>query len=310
MVYTVTFNPAMDYVMQVNNMNEKDINRSEEEKMFYGGKGINVSSVLTQLDIENTATGFLAGFTGSELERMLRADNINTDFVHLKTGFTRINVKIKSEKELDINAHGPDISEQDIDELLNKLKKIKSGDYLVLAGSVPHSLSDDIYEKILEHFTDKDINVVVDTTGNLLKNILKYKPFLIKPNHHELGEIFSVDINSTQDVIRYAKKLQEMGAKNVLVSRAKDGATLIDENGNVISVTNAPGKIVSSVGCGDSMVAGFIAGYIESESYEKALRLGAVCANATAFSSSIAKKKEIDNMLLNESIYIKQKGTD
>lgn len=310
MVYTVTFNPAMDYVMQVNNMNEKDINRSEKEKMFYGGKGINVSSVLTQLDIENTATGFLAGFTGSELERMLEADNINTDFVHLKTGFTRINVKIKSEKELDINAHGPDISEQDIDELLNKLKKIKSGDYLVLAGSVPPSLSDDVYEKILEHFTNKDINVVVDTTGNLLKNILKYKPFLIKPNHHELGEIFSVDINSTQDVIRYAKKLQEMGAKNVLVSRAKDGATLIDENGNVISVTNAPGKIVSSVGCGDSMVAGFIAGYIESESYEKALRLGAVCANATAFSSSIAKKKEIDNMLLNESIYIKQKGTD
>lgn len=306
MVYTVTFNPAMDYVMQVNNMNEKDINRSEEEKMFYGGKGINVSSVLTQLNIENTATGFLAGFTGSELERMLEADNINTDFVHLKTGFTRINVKIKSEKELDINAHGPDISEQDIDELLNKLKKIKSGDYLVLAGSVPHSLSDDIYEKILEHFTNKDINVVVDTTGNLLKNILKYKPFLIKPNHHELGEIFSVDINSTQDVIRYAKKLQEMGAKNVLVSRAKDGATLIDENGNVISVTNAPGKIVSSVGCGDSMVAGFIAGYIESENYEKALRLGAVCANATAFSSSIAKKKEIDKMLLNESIYIRQ----
>lgn len=306
MVYTVTFNPAMDYVMQVKNMNEKDINRSEEEKMFYGGKGINVSSVLTQLNIENTATGFLAGFTGSELERMLEADNINTDFVHLKTGFTRINVKIKSEKELDINAHGPDISEQDIDELLNKLKKIKSGDYLVLAGSVPHSLSDDIYEKILEHFTDKDINVVVDTTGNLLKNILKYKPFLIKPNHHELGEIFSVDINSTQDVIRYAKKLQEMGAKNVLVSRAKDGATLIDENGNVISVTNAPGKIVSSVGCGDSMVAGFIAGYIESENYEKALRLGAVCANATAFSSSIAKKKEIDKMLLNESIYIRQ----
>lgn len=309
MVYTVTFNPAMDYVMQVKNMNEKDINRSEEEKIFYGGKGINVSSVLTQLDIENTATGFLAGFTGSELERMLRTDNINTDFVHLKTGFTRINVKIKSEKELDINAHGPDISEQDIDEFLNKLKKIKSGDYLVLAGSVPPSLSDDIYEKILEHFTDKDINVVVDTTGNLLKNILKYKPFLIKPNHHELGEIFSVDINSTQDVIRYAKKLQEMGAKNVLVSRAKDGATLIDENGNVISVTNAPGKIVSSVGCGDSMVAGFIAGYIESKDYEKALRLGAVCANATAFSSSIAKKKEIDNMFLNESIYIKQKGT-
>lgn len=310
MVYTVTFNPAMDYVMQVNNINEKDINRSEEEKMFYGGKGINVSSVLTQLNIENTATGFLAGFTGNELERMLKTDNINTDFVHLKTGFTRINVKIKSEKELDINAHGPDISEQDIDELLNKLKKIKSGDYLVLAGSVPPSLSDDIYEKILEHFTDKDINVVVDTTGNLLKNILKYKPFLIKPNHHELGEIFSVDINSTQDVIRYAKKLQEVGAKNVLVSRAKDGATLIDENGNVISVTNAPGKIVSSVGCGDSMVAGFIAGYIESENYEKALRLGAVCANATAFSSSIAKKKEIDNMLLNENIYIKQKGTD
>lgn len=310
MVYTVTFNPAMDYVMQVNNMNEKDINRSEKEKMFYGGKGINVSSVLTQLDIENTATGFLAGFTGSELERMLEADNINTDFVHLKTGFTRINVKIKSEKELDINAHGPDILEQDIDELLNKLKKIKSGDYLVLAGSVPHSLSDDIYEKILEHFTNKDINVVVDTTGNLLKNILKYKPFLIKPNHHELGEIFSVDINSTQDVIRYAKKLQEMGAKNVLVSRAKDGATLIDENGNVTSVTNASGKIVSSVGCGDSMVAGFIAGYIESKNYEKALRLGAVCANATAFSSSIAKKKEIDNMLLNKNIYIKQEGTD
>lgn len=310
MIYTVTFNPAMDYVLQVNNINEKDISRSEAEQIFYGGKGINVSSVLTQLNIENTATGFLAGFTGDELERSLKADNIRTDFVHLKTGYTRINVKIKSEKEFDINAHGPDITEQDVDKLLNKLKCIKPDDWLVLAGSVPRSLSDDIYERILNNFTDKDINIVVDTTGNLLKNILKYKPFLIKPNHHELGEIFSADISSTEDIIKYAKRLQEMGAKNVLVSRAKDGATLIDENGNVTSVTNAPGKIVSSVGCGDSMVAGFIAGYIETGNYEDALKLGAVCANATAFSSSVAKKKEIDNMLLNKNIYIKQEGTD
>lgn len=306
MIYTVTFNPAMDYVMQVDNISEKDISRSDSEKIFYGGKGINVSSILTKLNVENTATGFLAGFTGNEIEQMLKSDSINTDFVHLKTGYTRINVKIKSKKEFDINAHGPNITEQDIAELLNKLKKIKAGDYLVLAGSVPPSLSDDIYEKILVSLYDKDINIVVDTTGNLLKNILKYKPFLVKPNHHELGEIFSADINSTQDVIKYAKKLQEMGAKNVLVSRAKDGATLIDENGKITSVTNAPGKIASSVGCGDSMVAGFIAGYINSRSYEEALRLGAVCANATAFSYTLAEKEEIDKMLSNKNIYIEQ----
>lgn len=308
MIYTVTFNPALDYTLHVKELTTDDINRTESEELYFGGKGINVSVVLSRLGIENKALGFLAGFSGKELDEMLKAEKIETDFVYLKSGYTRINVKIKTDKELDINAHGPEISQDDIDALFEKLEKIKAGDYLVLAGSVPSSLPDDIYEKILRRLSGRGIHFVVDATGDLLKNVLKYKPFLVKPNHHELGEIFGAEVNTIQEVAFYGRKLQEMGAKNVLVSRSKDGAALIDENGNVTSVGNVPGKIAGSVGCGDSMVAGFLAGYSHSSDYEEALKMGAACGNATAFSSSLAQKDEIEKMLENQFIKIKKEG--
>lgn len=296
MVYTVTLNPALDYVMKLKALRTDDINRTDGEEIYYGGKGINVSVILTQLGIPNTALGFLGGFTGKKLEEMLKNDNINCDFNYLKNGDTRINVKIKADKEIDLNACGPEITKEDMQSFLKKLDGIKSGDYLILAGSIPNTLPDDIYEQILERVGDRNINCVVDATGDLLKNVLKYKPFLIKPNHHELGDLFSVQIKSDDDIVKYSKKLQEMGAKNVLVSMAKDGAMLTDENGNVHKIGNAKGKLINSVGCGDSMVAGFTAGYIKTADYSYALRLGSACGNATAFSEKLATREEIERV--------------
>lgn len=297
MIYTLTLNPALDYVMNVESLNAKDIVRTQSEQIYYGGKGINVSVILTSLGIENKALGFLAGFSGKQLEAMLRDDNIQCDFVYLPFGHTRINVKIRSEKSIEINAQGPDVSESDIERLMENLDGIESGDTLVLAGSVPSTMSGDIYEKILERLDGRNISFAVDASGDLLLNVLKYKPFLIKPNHHELGALFGVEIETVEDVLEYGRKLQELGAKNVLVSRGGDGAVLIDEKGEVHISGNAQGKIVSSVGCGDSMVAGFVAGWQEKQDYSYALRLGSACANATAFSSSLATKTEIDEML-------------
>ena len=296
MVYTVTLNPALDYVMKLKNLRTDDINRTDGEEIYYGGKGINVSVILTQLDIPNTALGFLGGFTGKKLEEMLKSDGISCDFNYLKSGDTRINVKIKADKEIDLNACGPEITQEDMQSFLKKLDGIKDGDYLILAGSIPKTLPDDIYERMLERVSDRKVNCVVDATGDLLKNVLKYKPFLIKPNHHELGDLFSVEIKSDEDIVKYSKKLQEMGAKNVLVSMAKDGAMLTDENGNVHKIGNAKGKLVNSVGCGDSMVAGFTAGYIKTADYSYALRLGSACGNATAFSEKLATREEIERV--------------
>lgn len=300
MIYTVTFNPALDYLMYVDELQSNDINRTVGEQLFYGGKGINVSVILSRLGIENKALGFLAGFSGHQLEEMLDADSIDNDFVYLKKGYTRINVKIKSSKEIDINANGPEIDSDDIDALFQKLEDLQKGDCLVLAGSIPNTLPNNIYEKILDRLKDKGIDFVVDATGDLLKNVLKYKPLMVKPNHHELGEIFGVEINTLDDIKLYGKKLQEMGAKNVLVSRGKNGAALLDENGELHTTQNVEGKIVSSVGCGDSMVAGFLAGYYKSGDYSYALKLGSACGNATAFSPNLATKEEIDKMLQNE----------
>lgn len=300
MIYTVTFNPALDYLMYVDELQSNDINRTVGEQLFYGGKGINVSVILSRLGIENKALGFLAGFSGHQLEEMLDADSIDNDFVYLKKGYTRINVKIKSSKEIDINANGPEIDSDDIDALFQKLEDLQKGDCLVLAGSIPNTLPNNIYEKILDRLKDKGIDFVVDATGDLLKNVLKYKPLMVKPNHHELGEIFGVEINTLDDIKLYGKKLQEMGAKNVLVSRGKNGAALLDENGELHTTENVEGKIVSSVGCGDSMVAGFLAGYYKSGDYSYALKLGSACGNATAFSPNLATKEEIDKMLQNE----------
>lgn len=296
MVYTVTLNPALDYVMRVDKLRYDDINRSQSEDIYYGGKGINVSVILTRLGVENIALGFVGGFTGDKLIEMLENDGIRCDFNKLDRGSTRINVKIKTDTPLDINAKGPDIDENQVRALLDKLSEIKKGDYLILAGSVPDSLSDNIYERMLAKLKDKGVNFVVDATGDLLKKSLSYKPFLIKPNHHELGDMFGVKTESTEDIVKYAKKLQQLGARNVLVSRSKDGAILIDENSNVTQVDNIEGKVVNSVGCGDSMVGGFVAGFIEQGDYAYALKLGAACGNATAFSEGLAQKSDIDRI--------------
>ena len=245
MVYTITLNPALDYVMKVGKLRYDDINRSSSEEIYYGGKGINVSVILTRLGVHNRALGFVAGFTGRKLEQMLVEEGIDCDFNRLKEGQTRINVKIKADTELDVNAQGPDINELEINELMEKLDDIKEGDFLVLAGSIPSTLPDDIYERILARLQKRKVNFVVDATGDLLKNVLPYKPFLVKPNHHELGDLFGVETKTEEDIVKYAKKVQEMGARNVLVSRAKDGATLIDENGNVTTIGNVDGKVVN-----------------------------------------------------------------
>lgn len=302
MIYTVTFNPALDYTMKVNNLQTGEINRADSEQMNYGGKGINVSAILSRLKTENKALGFIAGFSGDKLAEMLNADGIDNDFVKLNNGFTRINVKIKSDNETDINANGPDIHKEDLEKLFEKLHALKQGDYLVLAGSIPKSLPDNIYENILERLKNRNIKFVIDATGDLLLNVLPYKPFLIKPNHHELGELFDVKIKEYDDIVKYSKLLQEKGAENVLVSCGKKGAVLLDSQGNTYKIGNVPGKIVSSVGCGDSMVAGFVAGYIEKGDYAYALKLGAACGNATAFSQSLATKEEIDAMLVNKHL--------
>ena len=302
MVYTVTFNPALDYLMYVKDLQSDDIIRTENEQLYYGGKGINVSVILSRLGVENRALGFLAGFSGRQIEEMLNADRIKSDFVYLENGYTRINVKIKSDREIDINANGPEISNGDIEALFEKLEKLKSGDCLVLAGSIPKTLPDNIYEKILDRLCGREIEFVVDATGDLLKNVLKYKPFMVKPNHHELGEIFSAEIKTLEDIKKYGKKLQMMGAKNVLVSRGKDGAALLDQNGEIHTTENVPGKLVSSVGCGDSMVAGFIAGYCKTKDFDLALRLGSACGNATAFSQNLATKEEIGKMLIHYNL--------
>ena len=293
MVYTITLNPALDYVMKVGKLRYDDINRSKSEEIYYGGKGINVSVILTRLGVHNKALGFVAGFTGRKLEQMLVDEGIDCDFNRLSNGQTRINVKIKADTELDVNASGPDISEDDIKDLMDKLDDIGEDDYLVLAGSIPSTLPDDIYERFLSRLQSRGVNFIVDATGDLLKKALPYKPFLVKPNHHELGDLFGVETKTEEDIVKYARKVQEMGARNVLVSRAKDGATLIDENSNVTTFANVDGELVNSVGCGDSMVAGFVAGYINKKDYAYALKLGAACGNATAFSEELATADEI-----------------
>lgn len=295
MIYTVTFNPALDYVMKVEKLRFDDINRTYGEELYYGGKGINVSAILSRLGMENTALGFKAGFTGEKLEELLRQDGINTDFIALKSGMTRINVKVKAETELDINAVGPPIEREEVEKLFDKIRNLKKGDVIVLAGSVPGALPSDIYEKILSETSKAGVEAVVDSTGDLLLNVLKYHPFLIKPNNFELGDLFGVKIKNEAEIEKYAKLLQEKGARNVLVSRGKDGATLVTEDGAVHTIGIIPGKPLNSVGCGDSMVAGFVAGYIEKRDYAYALKLGSACSNATAFSYGLADKAGIDD---------------
>lgn len=297
MIYTVTLNPSIDYVINLEHLNIGDVNRVNRENVYPGGKGINVSRILKTLGHDNVATGFLSGFTGDFIINTLCELNVKSDFIKLDNGFTRINVKIKSDEETEINGQGPHISNEKLEELFNKLSILKEDDILVLAGSIPSTLGEDLYEKIMEVVKESKVNVVVDATKNLLLNVLKYKPFLIKPNNHELEEMFNVKLHNAEDISTYAKKLQDMGARNVLVSMGKDGALLITENKEVY-ISNVPkGTVVNSVGAGDSMVAGFISGYIDSNSYTEALRLGAASGSATAFSSDLADKALIDKLI-------------
>lgn len=295
MIYTVTFNPAIDYVVRTPQMKMGEVNRSSSEEIFFGGKGINVSVVLAELGVCSKALGFVAGFTGRAIEEGIADKGVTSDFVHLENGFSRINVKIKSDEETELNGQGPVITETDIAKLYSKLDELSEGDTIVLAGSIPNSLPADIYEKILAYLAPKNVRAVVDATGKLLMNVLKYKPFLVKPNNHELGEIFGVKLKTYDDIVMYANKLREMGAKNVLVSMAGDGAVLVDEQGNVHSCGVCKGTVVNSVGAGDSMVAGFIAG-CEKGNYDYALKLGTAAGGATAFSMGLAEKKLIDKL--------------
>lgn len=296
MVYTVTFNPAVDYVVHTDEITVGGVNRSKSEKIYFGGKGINVSMVLSELGVKSKALGFVAGFTGDAIEKGVAERGVETDFVHLENGFSRINVKIKSEKETELNGQGPAIDGKALDALFGKLDRLSDGDTLVLAGSIPSSMPADIYEKILERLRNKNIKAVVDATKDLLMNVLKYKPFLIKPNNHELGEMFGVTLKTNEEIVEYAQKLKDMGARNVLVSMAGDGALLLDENGKTHVCGVCRGTVKNSVGAGDSMVAGFIAGS-EQGDYEYALKLGTAAGGATAFSDGLAEKALIDELL-------------
>lgn len=296
MVYTVTFNPAIDYVVQTDEMTVGSVNRAKSEKIYFGGKGINVSIVLKELGIPSKALGFVAGFTGAAIEQGIAEKGIETGFVHLDNGFSRINVKIKSGSETELNGQGPAIDNKALDELFQKLDNLSDGDTIVLAGSIPDSMPSDSYEKILEHLSGKKIRAVVDATKNLLMNVLKYKPFLIKPNNHELGEMFGVTLKTNEEIEEYARRLKDMGARNVLVSMAGDGALLLDENGETHICGVCKGTVKNSVGAGDSMVAGFIAGS-EKGDYEYALKLGTAAGGATAFSDGLARRGEIFRLL-------------
>lgn len=296
MIYTVTFNPAIDYAIGVENLQPGMTNRASYEQLLPGGKGLNVSTILNNLGIENTALGFIAGFTGKEIKRSFEALGGKSDFIELKNGISRINVKIKSDKETEINAVGPVIDDVAMSELLKKLNMLKDGDTLILAGSIPSSLPDSLYSDIMKMLSDRNIMIAVDATKDLLINVLAHKPFLVKPNNHELGEIFGVTLKTREEVVPYAKKLQEKGAKNVLISMAGEGAVLIAKTGDVLMSEAPKGTVKNSVGAGDSMVAGFIAGWYEKRDYKHAFKMGLSAGSASAFSEMLATKSEIERV--------------
>lgn len=296
MIYTVTFNPAIDYVVAINKIEAGCVNRLSSEQIYFGGKGINISLVLKELGITSKALGFVAGFTGEAIENGLKEAGIITDFVHLEKGNSRINVKIRSDAETELNAAGPKISDKALSELFRKLNILENGDTIVLAGSVPKSLPEDVYEQILRQLSDRDIRTVVDASKELLINSLKYKPFLIKPNLQELGEIFGETPVSEDEITAYAEKLRQMGAQNVLVSMAGDGAILLDSENNIHKSGVCSGIVRNSVGAGDSMIAGFLAGISDGD-FSYALKLGTAAGGATAFSDGLAVREDIFTLL-------------
>ena len=293
MIYTVTFNPSLDYIVSVNDFQLGLTNRTDSELILPGGKGINVSTILMKLGIDSTAFGFAAGFTGEEIIREVEAMGIRSDFIKIDSGISRINLKLKNIDGTEINGSGPEISEEKIEELLRKLDILGEGDILVLAGSIPASMPADMYSTIMERLQHKNVTFIVDATKDLLINVLKYKPFLIKPNNHELGELFDVKLTTREEVIPYGKKLQKQGARNVLISMAGEGAVLVAEDGSVYEAPAPKGTLVNAVGAGDSMVAGFTAGWIEKKDYRHAFYMGVSAGSASAFSEYLATKEEI-----------------
>lgn len=296
MIYTVTFNPSLDYIFSVDEFQLGMTNRTDSELMLPGGKGINVSTVLGSLGIESTALGFVAGFTGDEIRREVESLGVKSDFIQIDNGVSRINLKLKSIEGTEINGCGPHIGDVDLNLLLEKLDALKTGDVLVLAGSIPASMPDDIYRKIMERLKEKEIRIVVDATKELLLNVLEYRPFLIKPNNHELGEMFGVTLSTRVDVVPYGKKLQECGARNVLISMAGQGAVLLSEDGQVFEAPAPKGELVNGVGAGDSMVAGFLAGWLDQQEYGHAFHMGIAAGSASAFSEYLATKEEIETI--------------
>ena len=302
MVYTVTFNPSLDYIVSVEDFKLGITNRTSSELMLPGGKGINVSTVLGNLGIENTALGFAAGFTGEEIIRQVEHMGIRSDFIMVPDGISRINLKLKSIDGTDINGCGPEISEAAVAELMEKLEVLGEDDVLVLAGSIPSSMPDDIYRRILKRLQGRGVTAVVDATKDLLLNVLEYRPFLVKPNNHELGEIFQVELWDRKSVVSYARKLQEMGAQNVLVSMAGEGAVLAAQDGTVYETPAPEGTLVNGVGAGDSMVAGFLAGWMEKQDFRHAFYMGVSAGSASAFSERLATREEIKH------IYVQMTG--
>ena len=293
MICTVTFNPSLDYIVSVDDFKLGLTNRTSSEILFPGGKGINVSIVLKNLGIENTALGFIAGFTGNECVRRLDEMGVKSDFIQLDEGITRINLKLKSIDGTEINGMGPNISEDKLEMLMHQIDGLGNGDVLFLSGSIPESLPDDIYQKIMAMLDGREVRISVDATKDLLMNVLPYRPFLIKPNNHELGEIFGVELKTRDQVVPYAKKLQESGARNVLVSMAGEGAVLVAENGQVFEAPAPKGKLINGVGAGDSMIAGFMAGWMQKKDYEYAFHMGVAAGSASAFSENLATKEEV-----------------
>lgn len=296
MIYTVTFNPSLDYIVSVEDFRLGLTNRTDSEYLLPGGKGINVSAVLKNLGIDSTALGFIAGFTGEEIVRRLEAMGVQNGFIRLEEGFSRINLKLKSIDGTEINGQGPQIGEEKVQMLMEQLSGLGEGDVLFLSGSIPASMPDDSYEKIMRMLDGKGVRIAVDATKELLWKSLAYHPFLIKPNNHELGELFGVELKTREEVIPYAEKLKAQGAQNVLVSMAGEGAVLAAADGQVLSAPAPKGTLVNGVGAGDSMVAGFMAGYLEKADYGHAFRMGLAAGSASAFSENLAEKDEIETV--------------
>lgn len=297
MIFTVTFNPSLDYIVRVDEMRLGTINRTNYEQLLPGGKGINVSIVLGNLGHPSRALGFSAGVTGAALEKLLADTGVDADLVHVKAGFTRINAKVKAVEETELNGQGPRIAPEDVDALFSKLDVLGQNDTLVISGSVPNTLPSDMYEQVMERLAGRGVRIVVDAERDLLTRVLPYRPFLVKPNNHELGDIFGVTLKTRDEVVPYARRMQEMGAQNVLVSMAGEGGVLVAADGQVYQSPAAQGTVVNSVGAGDSCVAGFLAGLMETGSYQTAFRMGLAAGSASAFSDHLATRPEVEDLM-------------